>query len=49
MEPKNTPLDDRAFSFLRINERQAKPRKRGVTEIRGPYYTHGKTLPGGYP
>ncbi len=30
---------DRAFPFLRINERQAKPRKRGVTEIRGPYYT----------
>jgi phosphosulfolactate synthase (CoM biosynthesis protein A) len=30
---------ERAFPFLRINERQAKPRKRGVTEIRGPYYT----------
>ena len=30
---------DRAFDFLRINERQPKPRARGVTEIRGPYYT----------
>jgi phosphosulfolactate synthase (CoM biosynthesis protein A) len=38
MEPNNTPLEDRAFSFLRINERQAKPRQIGVTEIRGPYY-----------
>ncbi|MGE5123507.1 MAG: phosphosulfolactate synthase, partial [Acidobacteriaceae bacterium] len=24
---------------MRINQRQVKPRKRGVTEIRGPYYT----------
>ncbi len=31
--------DERAFSFLKINERQSKPRIRGVTEIRGPYYT----------
>lgn len=31
--------DERAFAFLRLNERQAKPRERGVTEIRGPYYT----------
>jgi phosphosulfolactate synthase (CoM biosynthesis protein A) len=30
---------ERAFAFLRLNERPAKPRKRGVTEIRGPYYT----------
>lgn len=29
----------RAFSFLPLNEREGKPRKRGVTEIRGPYYT----------
>lgn len=29
---------ERAFAFLRINERQGKPRKIGVTEIRGPYY-----------
>jgi phosphosulfolactate synthase (CoM biosynthesis protein A) len=30
---------ERAFSFLKINARPAKPRSRGVTEIRGPYYT----------
>jgi phosphosulfolactate synthase (CoM biosynthesis protein A) len=30
---------ERAFPFLRINERGAKPRARGVTEVRGPYYT----------
>jgi phosphosulfolactate synthase (CoM biosynthesis protein A) len=30
---------DRAFSFLRVNDRTPKPRLRGVTEIRGPYYT----------
>ena len=30
---------ERAFSFLKVNERPAKPRTRGVTEIRGPYYT----------
>jgi phosphosulfolactate synthase (CoM biosynthesis protein A) len=30
---------ERAFSFLRINKRQSKPRSAGVTEIRGPYYT----------
>ncbi|HYX87490.1 MAG TPA: phosphosulfolactate synthase [Gaiellales bacterium] len=31
--------DERAFSFLRMNEREPKPRRRGVTEIRGPYYS----------
>lgn len=30
---------ERAFGFLKMNERQGKPRRRGVTEIRGPYYT----------
>jgi phosphosulfolactate synthase (CoM biosynthesis protein A) len=30
---------ERAFAFLQINEREAKPRSRGLTEIRGPYYT----------
>lgn len=30
---------DRAFAFLKMNDRPAKPRRRGVTEIRGPYYT----------
>jgi phosphosulfolactate synthase (CoM biosynthesis protein A) len=36
-----TPTTDveRAFAFLELNERPAKPRSRGVTEIRGPYYT----------
>jgi phosphosulfolactate synthase (CoM biosynthesis protein A) len=34
-------MDDheRAFSFLRVNRRPEKPRTRGLTEIRGPYYT----------
>ncbi len=27
------------FDFLRRNDREAKPRTRGITEIRGPYYT----------
>ncbi|MBI3287086.1 MAG: phosphosulfolactate synthase [Chloroflexi bacterium] len=31
--------NERAFQFLRMNQRPAKPRTRGVTEIRGPYYT----------
>jgi phosphosulfolactate synthase (CoM biosynthesis protein A) len=31
--------DGRAFPFLRVNPRPAKPRTHGVTEIRGPYYT----------
>jgi len=35
-KPKTAP---RAFEFLKINERPPKPRSRGVTEIRGPYYT----------
>src|SRR5438046_10240791 len=30
---------ERSFSFLRTNEGQAKPRTRGLTEIRGPYYS----------
>jgi phosphosulfolactate synthase (CoM biosynthesis protein A) len=30
---------ERAFAFLGLNERPPKPRSRGVTEIRGPYYT----------
>jgi len=30
---------ERSFPFLRINEREAKPRKHGLTEIRGPYYS----------
>jgi phosphosulfolactate synthase (CoM biosynthesis protein A) len=29
----------RSFQFLRVNERENKPRKRGLTEISGPYYS----------
>ena len=29
---------DRSFEFLHINEREGKPRRRGITEMRGPYY-----------
>jgi phosphosulfolactate synthase (CoM biosynthesis protein A) len=31
--------NERGFTYLRINEREGKPRTRGITEIRGPYYT----------
>jgi phosphosulfolactate synthase (CoM biosynthesis protein A) len=34
-----TPTVELAFPFLRANERPPKPRARGVTEIRGPYYS----------
>ena len=30
---------DQPFAFLQTNERENKPRSRGLTEIRGPYYT----------
>src|SRR5438094_9886093 len=30
---------ERSFPFLRLNEREIKLRKRGLTEIRGPYYS----------
>ncbi len=36
---KQQPAAERAFSFLPVNVREGKPRERGVTEIRGPYYT----------
>jgi phosphosulfolactate synthase (CoM biosynthesis protein A) len=29
----------RAFDFIHLNPRDDKPRSRGLTEIRGPYYT----------
>jgi phosphosulfolactate synthase (CoM biosynthesis protein A) len=32
-------MTERTFSFLRRNRRPPKPRTRGVTEIRGPYYS----------
>jgi len=31
--------DQRGFDYIRMNSRPAKPRSRGITEIRGPYYT----------
>src|SRR5262245_22158916 len=34
-----TEQGERAFAFLEVNRRSGKPRSRGVTEIRGPYYT----------
>jgi phosphosulfolactate synthase (CoM biosynthesis protein A) len=34
-----TRTEELAFSFLPANPRPSKPRTRGVTEIRGPYYT----------
>ncbi len=37
--PTVARADERAFSFLRFNQREPKPRKHGITEIRGPYYT----------
>ncbi len=36
---RETIMSERAFPFIRLNEREGKPRKRGITEIRGPYYT----------
>src|SRR5216684_6251438 len=39
MAPSPASTEERAFAFLRLNERPPKPRTRGVTEIRGPYYT----------
>src|ERR1041384_1729092 len=36
--PKATSTE-RSFPFLQVNQRGDKPRKRGLTEIRGPYYS----------
>jgi len=36
---ESTEEKDRAFSFIELNRRDSKPRKAGLTEIRGPYYT----------
>lgn len=38
MKRPNLVPEDRAFDFLKFNPRPPKPRFRGVTEIRGPYY-----------
>lgn len=32
-------MDGRAFDFIHLNPRDEKPRSRGLTEIRGPYYS----------
>ena len=39
MAEVTVPTLERAFPFIRTNERPSKPRTRGITEIRGPYYT----------
>jgi phosphosulfolactate synthase (CoM biosynthesis protein A) len=39
MVPAQSSIEERAFGFLKVNGRPSKPRTRGVTEIRGPYYT----------
>src|SRR5579875_246159 len=39
MNPSPSSAAERAFDFLKINQRPGKPRSRGITEIRGPYYT----------
>jgi len=38
IEPKSKQ-PERSFPFLQVNEREGKPRKRGLTEIRRPYYS----------
>ena len=39
MAETTDPNLEPAFAFLHVNEREAKPRNRGLTEIRGPYYS----------
>jgi phosphosulfolactate synthase (CoM biosynthesis protein A) len=39
MDRHDSKRGERAFSFIPVNPRQPKPRSRGITEIRGPYYT----------
>ena len=36
---QRTAVTERAFDCIRMNERSTKPRRIGITEIRGPYYT----------
>lgn len=38
-QPKILLEDEDGFGFVRHNKRPQKPRKVGVTEIRGPYYS----------
>ncbi len=37
--PLQTAEIERSLAFIRMNDRGGKPRSRGITEIRGPYYT----------
>ena len=39
MASSQSASNERAFGFLKFNDRPPKPRSRGITEIRGPYYT----------
>lgn len=39
MAETTAPSDEKPFAFLRRNDRRPRPRTRGLTEIRGPYYT----------
>ena len=39
MSPPQGPAAGRPFDFLGFNRRPGKPRTRGLTEIRGPYYS----------
>lgn len=39
MNQKSDQQTERSMPFIRMNERPPKPRQRGITEIRGPYYT----------
>jgi phosphosulfolactate synthase (CoM biosynthesis protein A) len=39
MNKPKSKKSDRAFPFINLNKRDAKPRKVGITEIRGPFYT----------
>ena len=39
MPKSKAEAKNRAFAFIKMNERPSKPRRHGVTEIRGPYYT----------
>ena len=38
-DARDHAIEPRAFPFIRLNEREHKPRAHGLTEIRGPYYT----------
>lgn len=39
MSPSGPKIEEHLFDFLRTNDRPPKPRKKGITEIRGPYYS----------